>query len=179
MNGQLMRALLEDRFKLKVHHEAKEVPVYSLLVAKSGSHLTPFQVGSCTPVDLGTVVGSRPDNPCRALIRQRGPNLALEGKGVTLAEVAKLLYLIVDRPVIDRTERHGRFDINVEFAPEQGSAAFRPPGEVAAPPPASDEEPTRPRIFTAFEKQLGLRLEPAKGPREYVVIDRVERPSKN
>jgi bla regulator protein blaR1 len=178
MNGPLMRALLEDRFKLKVHREAREVPVYTLTVARSGPRLTPSQPGSCTPVEFGRADGPV-ENPCRVLIRQRGPNLALEGKGGTLAEVSKLLYLLVDRPVVDRTELPGRFDLDVEFAPEQVAAAFRPAGEPVPPTPASTEEPTAPRIFVAFEKQLGLKLEAAKGPREYVIVDHVERPSKN
>jgi uncharacterized protein (TIGR03435 family) len=103
----------------------------------------------------------------------------LESKGATLSEIAKLLYLIVDRPVIDRTEIKGRYDFDVEFAPEPGPAAFRPPGEAPPPLPGSGEEPTAPRVFSAFEKQLGLKLEPAKGPREYVVIDHIERPTRN
>jgi uncharacterized protein (TIGR03435 family) len=179
MNGPLMRALLEDRFKLQVRHAAREVPVYALTAAKSGTRLTAYKPGTCTPVDPGAPFETRPEKPCRILIRPRGPNLALEGKGATLVELVKLLYLIVDRPVVDRTELTGRFDIDVEFAPEQRPAAFRPPGEPSAPPPPSPEEPTAPSIFAAFEKQLGLRLEPAKGAREYLIVDRVERPSRN
>jgi bla regulator protein blaR1 len=174
MNGPLMRALLEDRFKLKVHREARDVPMYALTVANGGPRLTPWQPGSCTPVEPGA---ARPDNPCRVLIRPRPPNLALEGKGTTLAEIAKLLFLLVDRPVLDRTGLSGRYDIDMEFAPEQRPAAFRPPGEPSGPPPPA-EEPTAPRIFTAFEK-LGLKLEPAKGAREYLIIDHVERPTRN
>ena len=93
--------------------------------------------------------------------------------------VARLLYLVVDRPVIDRTGLQDRFDFDVEFAPEQAPTAFRPPGDPPSPPPASAEEPTAPRIYTAFEEKLGLKLESAKGPREYVVIDHVERPTRN
>jgi len=177
MNGPLMRALLEDRFKLRIHREAKDVPVYALTIARSGVRLKPWQPGSCTPVPPGERAGMQPSQ-CRVLIRQRGPNLALEGKGATVAEIAKLLFLLVDRPVLDRTELTGRYDIDVEFAPEQRPAAFRPPGEPSGPPPPA-EEPTAPRIFTAFEKQLGLNLEAAKGAREHLIIDRVERPSRN
>jgi uncharacterized protein (TIGR03435 family) len=178
MNGRLMRALLEERFKLKVHRQAKEVPVYAMTVAESGVRMTPWQPGSCTPMEPGTLAGTRPENPCRVLIRQRGPNLALEGKGATLAEIAKLLFLLVDHPVVDRTGLSGRFDIDVEFAPEQRPAAFRPPDEPSGPAPPA-EEPTAPRIFTAFVKQLGLKLEAGNGPRESLLIDHVERPSRN
>jgi uncharacterized protein (TIGR03435 family) len=178
MNGPLMRTLLEERFKLKVHRIAKEVPVYALTVARSGPRLTPFTPGSCKPLEFG-LVPEPGQTVCRVLIRERGPNLAIEGKGSTLAEIAKLLYLIVDRPVIDRTGIQDRFDFSVEFAHEQAPAAFRPPNEPSAPPPASAEEPTAPRIFAAFENQLGLKLEPSRGPREFLVIDHVERPTRN
>ncbi|HXA52340.1 MAG TPA: M56 family metallopeptidase [Candidatus Acidoferrum sp.] len=177
MNGPLMRVLLEERFKLKVHRSTKEVPVYALTVAKGGPRLTSFVEGSCKPIEFGTI--PPPGEPiCRVGIRQRGPNLAIEGKGSTLREIVKLLYLIVDRPVIDRTGIQDRFDFDVEFAPEQAPTAFRPPGDPPPPPPASTEEPTA-RIYTAFEEKLGLKLESAKGPREYVVIDHVERPTRN
>lgn len=179
MNGPLLRTLLEDRFKVKVHRTTRDVPVYTMTVAKGGPHLTPFVEGSCKPIEFGSVPSPGDHDICRVLIRQRGPNLAIEGRGVTLSEVVKLLYLVVDRPVIDRTAIQGRFDINVEFAPEHAPSAFRPPGDQPPPQPATAEEPTAPRIYTAFEEKLGLKLESAKGPREYVVIDHVERPTKN
>jgi uncharacterized protein (TIGR03435 family) len=97
-----------------------------------------------------------------------------------LAEFAKLLYLIVDRPVIDRTGIAGRFDFNLEFAPQEAPPAFviggAPPGTQL---PVSTGEPTAPSIFAVVEKQLGLRLEKARGPRDFVVIDHVERPTEN
>jgi uncharacterized protein (TIGR03435 family) len=155
------------------------VPVYALTAAKNGTRLTPFQPGTCRPIEFGSPAGPASENICRVLIRQHGPNLVLQAKGSTLADVAKLLYLVVDRPVIDRTGIGGKFDIEVEFAPEQGPTAFHPPGDAPPLPPASNEEPTAPRIFAAFEKQLGLKLESAKGPREYLVIDHVERPTGN
>ena len=178
MNGPLMRVLLEERFKLKVHRITKEVPVYTLTVAKGGPHLTPYVPGSCKPIEFGSLPAPGEEGICRVLIRQRGPNLALEANGSNLGAVARLLYLVVDRPVIDRTGIQDRFDFDVEFAPEQAPTAFRPPGDPPPPPPASTEEPTA-RIYTAFEEKLGLKLESAKGPREYVVIDHVERPTRN
>jgi len=177
MNGKLMRALLADRFHLKIRTEAREQPVYAMTVAKEGLRLTPYQPGSCTPIDSLASDAPRPPNPCRAMIRPKGENLAVEGQGVTIEAIVKLLFLLVDRPVIDRTGLSDRYNINVEFAPEPGMAAFRPPGEPV--PPAPSVEPQGPRIFEVFEKQLGLKLTPSKGAREFVVIDHVERPSGN
>jgi uncharacterized protein (TIGR03435 family) len=179
MNGPLMRALLEERFKVKVHRIERQVPVYVLTVAKGGPRLTPFTPGSCKPIEFGNVPAPGEQGICRVNIRETGPNLALDAKGTTLGAVARLLYLIVDRPVIDRTGIQERFDFYLEFAPEQAPAAFRPPGEPPPPPHASAEEPTAPRIFDAFQNQLGLKLEPSRGPREFLVIDHVEHPTRN
>jgi uncharacterized protein (TIGR03435 family) len=59
MNGPMLQALLEERFRLKVHREVREVPVYSLTEAKTGLKLKPFKEGSCTPVDLFRASNSR------------------------------------------------------------------------------------------------------------------------
>jgi uncharacterized protein (TIGR03435 family) len=105
----------------------------------------------------------------------------LEAPGTTLDDVARLLYLIMDRPVTDRTGIAGRFDIYLEFAPQEGTPAVviggGPPS--SALPTRAADEPSGPSIFEAMEKQLGLKLLPAKGPREFVVIEHVERPTEN
>ena len=78
---------------------------------------------------------------------------------------------VKDRFVIDRTNLVGRFDLRLRWSPEPRSD----PDRTVSPADSSDA----PSIFTAVQEQLGLRLESAKGPREFVVIDRVERPSEN
>ena len=102
MSGPMMQKLLEDRFKLRIHRETREVPVYALTVAKSGPKLPPFQEGSCTPIDLGRVAQTRQENACRVMVGQKGPLMTLEGPGTSLGDISKLLYLILDRPVVDK-----------------------------------------------------------------------------
>lgn len=177
MNGPMMRALLEDRLHLKVRRETREVLVYALTVAQGGPKLTPFQEGSCIPIDLDRVVRPRPENSCSLVLTPKGgPNLWLEGPAMTIGDIVKMLYYVVDRPVIDRTGIRGRFNIRVEFAPPETPSVF---SDIGPGLPPRTEEPTAPSIFAVLEKQLGLKLEPAKGPREFVVIDHVERPSAN
>lgn len=102
--------------------------------------------------------------------------MTLAGPGVTLGDFSKLLYLIVDRPVIDRTGIQGRFDIHLEFAAPESPPAF---GDALRPEPGEpSNEQAGPSIFTAVQ-QLGLKLEPTRGPREFVVIDHVKRPTEN
>jgi uncharacterized protein (TIGR03435 family) len=51
MGGPMLQALLEDRFKLKIHRENKEVPVYALVVANGGAKIQATKEGGCTPAD--------------------------------------------------------------------------------------------------------------------------------
>jgi len=113
------------------------------------------------------------------LIRQgTGSTLALQAPGTSLDGFTKLLYLAVDRPVIDQTGIQGLFDFHLEFAQEQATPAFRPGGEPLPRPAEPADEPAAPSIFTAIQ-QLGLKLEPAKGPREFLIVDSVARPTGN
>jgi uncharacterized protein (TIGR03435 family) len=88
-----------------------------------------------------------------------------------------LLNLILDRPVIDTTAVSGRFDIRLEFSRDQAVSKLPESGSDASAAAASD--PTRPTIFTAIQEQLGLKLTPARGPVESLVIDHIERPTEN
>jgi uncharacterized protein (TIGR03435 family) len=76
----------------------------------------------------------------------------------------------VDRVVIDKTGLTDRFDFTLAFTPEQMPTAAPPPGL----PPI---DPNGPGLFTALQEQLGLKLNPAKGPVDVLVIDSVEHPA--
>jgi uncharacterized protein (TIGR03435 family) len=180
MAGPMLRALLEDRFKLKVHREAKEVPVYFLTVAKNGPKLQPTQEEACVPLDPNhppaplATPGQRAPNVCgRMYIRNSGQTTTLQSQGITMEQLTAItLPRIAGCPVIDKTGLTGRYDIQIEFAPESGAAA-----DPSAPQSAVG--PDAPSIFVALQAKLGLKLEPGKGPKETLVIDRVERPSEN
>jgi uncharacterized protein (TIGR03435 family) len=165
----MLQSLLEDRFKLKIHRETKEIPVYALTVAKSGLKLQPLQ-DACTLRDpmnppSPPVPGQKPPNFCGTpRVRFNGQNMTWDLHAASMTGFAS--YLIVpfrtlDRTVIDKTGVAGIFDFHLEFAPDG-----------AAP------DDTGPSIFTAIQ-ELGLKLESAKGPVEFLVIDHVERPSGN
>ncbi len=170
MQGPMLQALLEDRFKLKIHRGTREVPVYALVVAKGGPKLQPFKEGSCAPIDLTRFAPPPDPNNCHAGGTKHGANQEVNAQGMRLDEFSKIfLNGVLDRPVIDKTGIAGRFDFHLEYAPDQATP-FLP----AAPDPAGG-----PSIFTAVQEQLGLKLEPAKGPGEFLVIDRLDRPSDN
>ena len=88
-----------------------------------------------------------------------------------MTELVGGLMPMVGRLVTDRTGLSGRFEVNLEFTPEQ-----MPPPRAGGPPmPAID--PNGPTIFTALQEQLGLKLEPERAPVDVLVIDRAERPT--
>ena len=178
MMGPMMQALLEDRFHLKIHHQAGEGLVYLLNVAHGGPKLHPFTEGSCTPYVESVPALQTGQEYCNSMIGAGSP-ASLKDQGVTLGDFSKQLLGILDRPVINKTGISGRFDIHVEFSREGTKLA----GVPLMPPidgntPASDPS-GYPSIFTALQEQLGLKLESGKGPMEVFVIDQIERPSQN
>ena len=175
MRGPMLQTLLEDRFKLKIHHEAREVPASALTVAKGGLKLHPFQEGRCIPRDF-TLLEQFPPQPFPELPpgqKYCGTGTTVKGAIVTLDETMTIDDFIkyslpgLDRPVVNRTGITGRFDFHLEFAPDEPTGAGTTPAEFAGP-----------SIFTALG-QLGLKLELAKAPGDFLVIDHVEKPSAN
>ncbi len=173
MRGPMLAALLEDRFKLSTHRESREAPIYPLTIAKRGTRLRP---ASCTIPDFtsGPVPppGPRQTPLCGSGRRERnGLNTVWDVYGLNLDGFAHRLSGAVDRPVVDRTGIAGSFDFHLEWAADAGA-----PG---APEAAPSDPAGAPSIFTALQEQLGLKLVPARGPVEFLVIDHVERPSEN
>lgn len=85
---------------------------------------------------------------------------------------------LVGRPVVDQTGFAGRrFDFELRFAEEPGMVGL---GLKAGPAEAQEApDPSGPSLFSAIQSQLGLKLEATKGPVDFIVIERVEKPSPN
>lgn len=189
MAGPMLRALLEDRFQVKAHKEPREVPVYTLTVAKSGLKLQASKPGTCTPIDMNNLPRSatRRGDPAPkscgfGTMRGKDGLLTADWYGVTMAEFAgRMLESNVDRPILDRTGLTGRFDIHLEFARDNAmSGPIRLNGaDGPGLPPSPADTTTGPSIFTALREQLGLKLSADKGPVDVLVIDHVEKPSAN
>ena len=174
IRGPMLQALLEDRFKLKVRRDAREVAVYELTVARNGPKMRPTAEGSCVPKDLDQVPlpkeapGGKPwCSTVKYVSSMRTMTGILDGIGVTVIEMASWLHFD-GRPVIDKTGLDGRFDFHLEYLRGGG-------------PPPEDPDPAHaaPSMLTAVQEQLGLKLTPAKGPVEFLVIERAERPAEN
>ncbi len=155
-----IRKLLEDRFKLAVHQDKKELPAFVLTVAKTGPKLTPTEVTGPLP-GLGLVPGPT--------------GVTLVVRNGLIAEFDELLQsMVLDRPVVDQTGIPGKFDISVTFTPDDSQFYGHPP-----PIKKADDVEAAPSLFEAIQQKLGLKLEAQKAPVPVIVLDHVEKPSAN
>lgn len=138
-----------------------------------GGWLTPFVPGTCITLDLGReewVVKAPPgQRVCTSDASVDNGRVVMEWEGATIGEFTNALLNgpFVDRRIVDRTGLTGRYDIRLELALPPASAD---PGAAAA------DDAT---IYTALREQRGLRLQPAKGIGEFLVVDQIDRPDEN
>jgi uncharacterized protein (TIGR03435 family) len=159
----MLKKLFAERFKLTFHNEKKELSVFALTVAKTGSKLKQ------SDADAGGLPG---------LFFRPGAtgSLVLAVQNATMADFTNLLQSTVfDRPVADQTGLVGRFNFTLTFTPDDTQMG----GMGIKLPPPSDTAEAPPSIFKAIQDQDGLKLEPAKAPVDVLVIDHVEKPSDN
>ena len=190
----MMQSLMAERFKLTVHHETRQLPVYALVSSKKGKlglQLKPDD-GSCssTPADVQALdtaprmpapaqsaasASQIPPIPCGVLIpvpASAPGRLRIAGRKVKLALLAEMApnpTSGVDRPVFDHTGLDGTFDMSIEWAPRLNGPA----------PPGFTPDADGPTFTEALQDQLGLKLVPQTGPVDVLVIDHVEQPSPN
>ncbi len=163
----MLQNLLAERFKLKLHREQKEMPVYGLVVGKGGVKMKEVEPapGGNRQVRIG--MGK------------------LDLPKATFANLADVLSRMLDRPVLDMSENKASYDIALEFTPDEstrgGMMGMRMAGPGGGPGPAPDRpEGSAPNIFTAIQEQLGLKLESRKAPVEILVVDHAEKvPTEN
>ena len=173
----MMQSLLAERFKLAAHTETRQLPIYTLMLAKADGRPGPQLRPSTTDCEAlrgqGRGRGSAPPGPgerppCGMAM---GPGRLISGS-TPLSQLIAALSQAVRRVVIDRTNLKGNFDIDLIWTPDQMPAGWPPPGVNV---PAID--PNGPSIFTALQEQLGLKLESQTGPVDVLVIDHVEQPT--
>jgi uncharacterized protein (TIGR03435 family) len=180
----MLRALLADRFKLVAHTETREMPIYSLVVARAdgklGAKLSTAKVDCEARFSAARRAGGpppafpAPGQPMECGFMMGGGTM--NAGGMPMLELARSLSPLVGRIVIDKTGLKDRYDFQLTFAPE--GRGFGPgPGPGGGEPPAVD--PNTPSLFTALQEQLGLKLESERGPVDVVVIDRVEPPTED
>jgi uncharacterized protein (TIGR03435 family) len=200
----MLQQLLNERFKMAVHKETKEQPIYALVVGKGGPKLTkseddpnkpgPVMIGpNGEKIQAGRGGPGGPGGPGGGrggmmLMSMNGPggNARMQASRVTLGSFSDMLSNMLDRPVFDMTELTGNYDITLDVSMEDLAGMKRmavahgpgPMGGGGDGNPAPDAAPSA-SIFTAVQ-QLGLKLDPRKGPVEFVIIDRADKvPTEN
>jgi uncharacterized protein (TIGR03435 family) len=190
----LLRTLLADRFKLKVHTESRELPLYDLVLARSdgrlGPDITPSksdcaradelvaeQNAAIAQGDLSRALG-KPGACTVATDASGGPtNLMMRGDGQEMRQIAEFLSQLTGRTVRDKTGLTGRYDFAMRMDLQAVLALAQRMGAnipaAAANIPQSDGS----SLSTALNEQLGLKLESVRGPVTVVVIDSVEAPT--
>jgi len=175
MRGPMMQQLLEDRFALKAHRETREVKVYLMTVAGGGPKLQATPEGACKsldPLDLTQSLKIEPGGKPWCVITppsKQGQTMSWDVRGMSLNVFSKMINPSL--PVIDRTGLTGTFDIHLEWTLESDTSST-PDSVTASDPPGTS-------LIAAIRRRLGLRLDRGKGPREFFVIDHLEKPSEN
>lgn len=155
-SGEMLLGILADRFHLLAHRETRQMPVYELVVAKHGNKLV------LTNADVPGAAGSKVSGCKEGCMSSDARHL--DAKGVPATSIAQFLTRKLHRTVIDRTGLTGKYDFSLDWKPEdekeaEGSAAVG--------------------ILTAIQELWGLKIEAAKGPVEYIVVDHLEEPTAN
>jgi uncharacterized protein (TIGR03435 family) len=168
----MMKELLEERFKLKVHHETKELPVYALTVGKGGPKLTPSVYAPHGPDGK---LAAQPSNWHGVQRQGLGKMEFRDATPQLLTYVLGLQPEINGRMVIDRTGLKGTYDFALTWTPDTSlGKGSSPSGDAGAPVNTAG-----PSLFTALQEQVGLKVESAKAPVDTIVIDSIEIPSEN
>lgn len=191
----MVRTLLRDRFKLAVHMETRDTPIYALVKARADDQLGPNLKRStmdCGPIRAqraeataavarargGRVAVPAPPGPnepvvCQMRVGGRGSSaLTYRAGNITMTALANALRPYVGREVVDRTGLTGEFDFDLQFSPPPATG----PIDAGIPVAPLDDAAS---IFTALQEQLGLKLESTRGPVELMVVDSAERPADN
>jgi uncharacterized protein (TIGR03435 family) len=168
----MLQSLLADRFGLKVRSETKDGPVYFLVIGKNGPKLPdakPAAALQLTGPDSGGITG------VIRLDGRSGDATTVVATSVNMPYLTRYLSQILRRPVLDKTGLTGAYDFTLEFVPDTAQAPVSRTSDDNTLP----TDPGGASIFTAVQQQLGLKLDPGRGPVETLVIDHVERPSGN
>jgi len=177
--GQMLQNLLIDRFAMKVHHETRDLAGYELVVAKGGPRMktaeqTATPPASDIPVGRLPLIKDRAGDPqlppgrnARLVVRLSDGRFRQSGRMQTMADIVEMCQRELGRPVVDRGGLTGVYDFNIDFV-RMPDDPGEPKDDAALP------------FLTAFQSQLGLRLESKKVPVDVIVIDHIEKtPTEN
>jgi len=146
----MVQKLLAERFHFQSKREQRELSVYAITVAKSGAKIAKSS-GDPNGIPDQTGYG-------------RGNQQVMKFTNNSMSDLALGMQGFMDKPVVDNTGLTGRYDFTLTWTPEVTAA---------------NEPNAAPGVFTAFQEQLGLKLQLTKEPAGVLVVERIERPSEN
>jgi len=155
----MMRAMLADRFHLRLHTETRQEPIFHLELTKGGFKFK--DAGPPVPPEKPQPVGAAMDDESGRII----------GKKSTMAGLASCLVIFLKRPVVDATGLQGYYDFDVKWrAPEQpeGTPRFRGFSSVGFG-----------QLNSVLQDKFGLQLKKSTGDVKHWVIDHIETPTAN
>lgn len=156
----MLRTLLADRFRLRLHRGTKEMAVYALVAGKNGPKLSSEAICNKPTFDPnGRTFGMTFCKPTESMV-----------------QFAREIADRSDRPVLDMTGIAGQFAFSVTWIPDRGDGPRCSPTQEGC-----FNEPVRPDLefFSAIQEQLGLKVEARKAQVDVLVIDQAERPTAN
>ncbi len=183
---KMLRTLLAERAKLALHSETRELPSYELVVAESGSKLQSApsdDAGALPPPAPGTgksfflqSVKIGPDGqPLRMhgmrMQMDQGQVVGMTAASISTADFASQLSRQLGVNVVDKTGLTGNYNFNLQWKHSDNETAGAPDNTPAENTDSSSS------LFNAIQEQLGLKLEPHKGPTQVFVIDHIEKPA--
>ena len=171
----MQQALLAERFHLKVHFETREMQLFEMVPAKGGLKIKPAAPVNDNAETAGESKDKVPAGSMWMQIQNNGAAI-LQGRAVRMEMFLNALRGespdVAGRPITDSTGFQGKFDLkDFRFSgmPLPGA------GEAGV----NTNDPDAPSLSQALEEQLGMKLIPAKGQVEVVVIDSIDRPTEN
>jgi uncharacterized protein (TIGR03435 family) len=181
----MLRTLLADRFKLAIHTETQQRPIYALTSVRRDNALGPHLHKSDVDCDAVLAEIARTGHPAPPKARghmppcstQTGPG-HISANAISMSQLAEMLSGFAARETHDHTNLRGNFDVTLDWTPDT-----LPPRSVGASPDqptavnGATIDPNGPTLVTAIQEQLGLKLESTRGPVDVLVIDHVEKPT--
>src|ERR1700733_5069267 len=167
----MWQSLLAERFGLMLHHEPKEFQVEELVVGKNGAKLKETTLDPALTLEPGPPQFDKnrelagPGFVTTLMVNGQAHSVA---KAQPLSRLTAQLGNVLHIPVIDKTGLTGNYDFSIDFKMDLRTLGLPPSETDNAPDPGPD-------IAAAVERQLGLRLVPAKGKLDVLVIDKAEK----
>ena len=199
----MLQNLLAERFKLALHHDTKELPVYALVVGKNGLKMkesakedpaaAPAAGPDAGPPQIKMGKDGMPQLPAGnrpgTMMMMSAGKMKMQSTRQSIGGLTDMLSNQLGRPVIDETKLTALYDFTLEFAPGDGIIMAGHAGAMPAPPAdggfggpsaGGSDDQGGPTLVTAVQEQLGLKLESKKGPVDMLVIDKLEKtPTEN